>query len=208
MPAVHGIAIGNMVDPVERALGVAIGLHAVCGFAKQCAREQVGYARQWGRWGLIQHVRLKGAMHKNGPAHDQPCRSLLQSGQYVMQHIGVVGGHDLGQRVVQMGGRAEFFAHKCAAKLAVMVANQEQAAPFALDLQHQAQNARAVWPVIYQVPQLNDKTVRGHSVAEGVYIPMHIAHNAESFSHCVLHVFVMQGIREHSIHTCSFLTFM
>ena len=66
-----------------------------------------------------------------------------------------------------------------ARQLQVVVAQQEQAAAFIDQAEHDAQRAGIVGAVVGEVAKLHDEAVGGGGVAEGGGVAMHVAHHPD-----------------------------
>lgn len=74
--------------------------------------------------------------------------------------------------------RFSFVEHTC--KLAVMIAQHKNAPIFPHQRQHEVQAAIALWTVIDQIPELDDKTLSRRCVTECLHISMHIADDTQA----------------------------
>ena len=88
-------------------------------------------------------------------------------------------GIELRQRRVQGRLVAHRLAGEETRQLQVVVAQQEQAAAFIDQAEHDAQRTGVVRSVVGEVAKLHHEAVGGGGVAEGNGIAMHVAHHAD-----------------------------
>ena len=104
-------------------------------------------------------------------AYDHVAETVLHLAQRARPQLVV----KLAERVLQLRPHRHPLARQRPAQLAVVVAQQPQAAAGVDQLEHQAQRAGAVRAAVDQVSELHQVAVRGRGVAERAQVAVHVA---------------------------------